>query len=158
MMQQQPSGRNRTNELVERAARDAQRAARPKSDLFKDGVPFRPGLWNILVEPIEPKQESEGGIVLAAISQEAEAFQITIGRVLKVGPACMEGKTTSGIELCNFLPGITKPEHLLGKYFVYQLHTGMSMTLRKTGQRVIVMKVTDLLGDTEDPEAWKFYV
>ena len=148
----------RTSELVDRAAREALRQAKPKPDLLKEGFPFEPGLWNIVVEPIEPKEETEGGIVLSALSQEAEAFQITCGRVLKCGPACMEGKTTSGIELCNFLPDIKTPAQLLGVNVMFQLHTGMSLYLRKTGQRIIVMKVTDLLGRTDDPQAWRFYV
>lgn len=152
----QPS--NRSNELVDRAAREALRAKVPKPDLLKEGFPFNPGLWNIVVEPIEAKEETEGGIVLAAISQEADAFQVTCGRVLKAGMACMEGKTTAGIDLCHFLPHAQTPAQLIGLHVMFQLHTGMSLYLRKTGQRIIVMKVTDLLGETSDPTAWKFYV
>jgi co-chaperonin GroES (HSP10) len=144
--------------MIDRAAREALRAKVVKPDLLKEGFPFNPGLWNIVVEPIESKEETEGGIVLAAISQEADAFQVTCGRVLKVGPACMEGRTTSGIELCNFLPSVQTPQQLIGLHVLYQLHTGMSLYLRKTNQRIIVMKVTDLLGETSDPNAWKFYV
>jgi co-chaperonin GroES (HSP10) len=147
-----------SNDLVERAARQALRDAKPKRDLLRDGIPFRPGLWNIVVEPREPKTTSEGGIEYVQISQQAEAFQITIGRVLLAGPACMEGKTTSGIELCNFLPDIKTPDALIGQHVIFQLHTGMSLTLRASEQRIIVMKVTDLLGVTDDPDAWKFYI
>lgn len=155
-MQRNPAAQ--TSNLVERAARDALRAKAPKPDLLKEGFPFNPGLWNIVVEPIEAKEESVGGIVLASISQEAEGYQITCGRVLKAGMACMEGKTTAGIELCHFLPHAQTPEQLIGLYVMYQLHVGASLYLRATGQRIIVMKVTDLLGETDDPEAWKFYV
>lgn len=163
-MQQQPRSQpaqptsSRTSALVERAAREALREKAPKPDLLKEGFPFEPGLWNIVVEPIEPKKETEGGLELVQLSQDAEAFQITCGRVLKAGPAAMEGKTTSGIELCNFLPGVRTREDLIGLNVMYQLHTGMTLTLRKTGQRIIVMKVTDLLGRTDDPQAWRFYV
>lgn len=148
----------RTSALVDQAARRALRESKPKPDLLKDGFPFNPGLWNIVVEPIEAKEESVGGILLAPVSTEAEGYQITCGRILKAGMACMEGKTTSGIELCHFLPHAQTPEQLIGLHVMYQLHTGASLYLRGTGQRIIVMKVTDLLGETSDPDAWKFYV
>lgn len=155
---QSPRPDPRTNELVERAARTAIRESKPKPDLLKDGIPFRPGLWNIVVEPLEPKKVSDGGIELVDVSQQAEEIQMTIGRVLKAGPESMKGKTSSGIDLSNFLEGVTTREQLVGLNVVYQLHTGQQMTLRRTGQRVIVMKVTDLLGVADDPDAWKFYI
>lgn len=148
----------RTNELVERAARQAIRDEKPKPDLLKDGFPFSPGLWNIVVEPLEPRKMSDGGIEVVDLSQQAEGFQMTIGRVLKAGPQSMHGKTSSGIDLSNFLEGVTTREQLIGLFVIYQLHTGQTMTLRRTGQKIIVMKVTDLLGVTEEPDAWKFYI
>jgi hypothetical protein len=127
-------------------------------DLLKEGFPFEPGGWYICVEPITPAEVSEHGIILAEITKTAEGYQATVGRVLKCGPSAFEGKTTSGIELKNYLPGISCAKDLIGTYQVYQQHTGQPLTLRKTGQRIIVMKLTDLLGGVADPQAWKFYV
>lgn len=146
------------NSLVERAARLATRQAAAKPDLLKEDFPFDPVLWFIVVEPIEPRTVSDGGIEVVTESVVAESFQCTVARVLKCGPAAFEGKTTAGIELRNFLPGVQCAADLIGKFVVYQLHTGQELMLRRTGQKIRVLKVTDLLGVTGDPNAWKFYI
>lgn len=143
---------------VERAARRALREVAQKPDLLKEGFPFDPGWVNIVVEPIEPRTVSDGGIEVVDLSQQAEAIQCTVARVLKAGPAAMEGVTASGIKLCNFHKDVQTIEQLIGKYVVYQLHCGQELTLRRTGQKIRVLKVTDLLGITDDPQAWKFYI
>lgn len=142
---------------AERAVRDALRA-KTGTDLLKDGFPFTPALWNIVVEPLEPRSVSDGGIEVVEISKEAEGHQVTVGRVIGCGMAAFEGKTTSGIELCHFLPGIMCAEQLIGKHVVHQQHVGQILTMRKTGQHIKVMRLTDLLGVTDDPHAWKFYI
>lgn len=145
---------------IDRVAREAMRvrAAPGLPDLLKVGFPFEPSWVQIVVEPIAPPTTSEGGIAMVGESQEAEEIQNSIGRVLKAGPAAMEGQTASGIKLSNFLPGIQTREQLIGKFVVYKMHTGQAMTLRRTGQKIRVMHVTDLIGTTEDPTAWKFYI
>ena len=147
-----------SNALVEAAARGALRDLDPPPDLFTTGFPFTPALWMIVVEPLQPREESDGGIAVVDLSQEAEAFQMTVGRVLKAGPASFDGQTTGGVKLSNFTADIQKPDDLIGKYVVYQKHVGQELTLRKTGQVVKVMKATELLGVTDDPYAWKFYI
>lgn len=147
-----------SNALVEAAARGALRAENPPPDLLTAGFPFTPALWMIVVEPLEPRETSDGGIAVVDLSQEAESYQMTVGRVLKAGPACMDGQTTGGVKLCNFTADVQTGDALIGKYVVYQRHVGQDITLRKTGQVIKVMKVTELLGVTEDPYAWKFYI
>lgn len=147
-----------TTTLVERAAQSALRDTQPPPDLLTEGFPFTPGLWMIVVEPLQARTMSDGGIAVVDLSQEAESYQVTVGRVLKAGPASMDGKTTGGVDLNHFTADITAPEDLIGKYVVYMRHVGQELTLRKTGQIVKVMKITDLLGVTDDPYAWKFYV
>jgi hypothetical protein len=152
-----------SNALVEAAARGALRALKPPPDLLTPdlltaGFPFTPAYWMIVVEPLQPREESDGGIAVVDLSQEAESYQMTVGRVLKVGPAAMEGQTVGGVKLDNFTADIRKPEHLVGRYFVYQRHVGQELILRKTGQTIKVMKTTDLLGETDDPHAWRFYI
>lgn len=144
---------------IDRAAANAKRSRADEDvDLLKQGFPFEPGLWNIVVEPIKARTMSDGGIEVPDIATEAEAFQITVARVLKCGPSAFEGRTSSGIELRNFLPGITCAADLIGRYVIHQLHTGMNLTFRRTGKQIRIMKLTDLLGATSDPNAWKFYV
>jgi hypothetical protein len=143
---------------IDRVARRALKAVAKTPDLFKDGFPFDPGWVNIVVEQIAPRTVSDGGIEVVEDSVTAEAIQCTVARVLKAGPAAMEGKTASGIELKNFHKDIQTVEQLIGKFVIFQLHCGQELTLRKTGQKIRVLKVTDLLGVTADPQAWKFYI
>ncbi len=146
---------SRLDRLARKALREVER---PLPDLLRDGFPFDPGWVNIVVEAVPPRTVSDGGIEVVETSQEAEAIQCTVARVLKCGPAAMEGTTASGIKLSNFHPDIQTPAQLVGKYVVFQLHCGQELTLRKTGQKIRVLKVTDLLGVTVDPQAWKFYI
>lgn len=143
--------------VVDRAVQAALRAD-TAPDLLTDGFPFMPSLWHIVVEPLEARSVSDGGIEVVEISKEAEGHQVTVGRVLECGMAAFEGKTTSGIELCHFLPEISSREELIGKHVIYQQHVGQILTLRRTGQQIKVMRLTDLLGVTYDPHAWKFYI
>jgi hypothetical protein len=148
-----------SNTLVERAARAALRATDPAMpDLLLDGIPFTPALWYIVVEPLVPRTVSDGGIDVVDLSQEAESYAVTVGRVLAGGPEAMNGKTAAGIDLSNFTKDIHSIEELIGKYVIYRHHVGQKLTLRKTGQEVKAMAVTDLLGVTADPYAWKFYI
>lgn len=148
-----------SSSLVDRAARAALREVKHDTrDLLKDGFPFEPASWHIVVEPQEPRVMSDGGIMAPVASQEAEAFQNTVGRVLKCGPAAMEGRTTGGIELSNFLPGISRPAQLIGKFVLFQSHVGQLFTLRRTDQSIRVIKLAEILGVTDDPNAWKFYL
>jgi hypothetical protein len=148
-----------SNSLVERAARDALRGTDPQlPDMLLDGIPFTPALWYIVVEPLVPRTTSDGGLEVVDLSMEAESYAITVGRVLQAGPESMKGKTAAGIDLSNFTADIHTREELIGKHVVYKHHVGQKLTLRKTGQEVKVMAITDLLGVTEDPQAWKFYI
>lgn len=143
---------------IDRVARRALKEVAKAPDLLKDGFPFDPGWVNIVVEPIAPRTVSDGGIEVVEDSIAAEGFQCTVARVLKGGPAAMEGQTASGIKLCNFHKDIQTLEQLIGKYVIHQLHCGQELTLRRTGQKIRVLKVTDILGVTPDPQAWKFYI
>jgi hypothetical protein len=147
-----------TNALVEAAARAAMQADKPPPDLLTAGFPFEPAYWMIVVEPLQPRNKSDGGIEVVDVSMEAEAYQMTVGRILKVGPACMEGQTTGGVKLDNYTRSIRTPEELIGKYVVYQKHVGQELVLRETGQIIKAMKLTETLGVTDDPYAWKFYI
>src|SRR6266852_3006504 len=91
-----------SNTLVERAARAALREKVQLPDLLLDGIPFMPAYWYVIVEPLKPRTMSDGGLEVVDLSQEAEGYQMTVGRVLNCGPAAFEGRTTSGIDLSRF--------------------------------------------------------
>lgn len=143
---------------VERAARKALKEKAPKPDLLKNPPPLTVGAWNILVEPIEPKEESAGGIILAPITTEADSYQVTIGRVIACGPTAFEGKTTSGIDLGHFTDDIRSPKQLIGKFVMYQRHTGHDITLRETDQKLKILTLQEIVGVVHAPEKFRFYV
>ena len=146
------------NNVVDRAVYNALRKEDPLPDLLADGIPFEPALWMIVVEPLRARTKSDGGIEVVGVSQEAEDYQVTVGRILSAGPAALDGQTTGGVKLNQFTKNISEPEQLVGIYVAYQRHVGQEMRLRQTDQRVMVMKVTDLLGVTSEPYSWKFYI
>lgn len=148
----------RSNSVVDRLVADAMRKPQDAPDLLAAGIPFTPALWMIVVEPLKARTVSDGGIEVVGSSQEAEDYQVVVGRILSAGPAALDGQTTGGVKLNQFTADISKPEQLVGVHVVYQRHVGQELRLRKTEQRVMVMKVTDLLGVTDDPYAWKFYI
>lgn len=146
---------------VDLAARRAlQQADAETVDLLKlDRLPVQPAGWNILVEPMTPKQTSEGGIMLVSESQMAEEVNTTVGRVIACGPTAMQGKTNSGIEIRDFTDDIQKPADLKGRYVIYQKHTGQDVVLKKYGDRKLkLLTVTELLAVVDDPDDLRFYL
>ena len=157
MMKTSPANSSVVDRAVQRALKEKEAEERPY-DLLKDGFPFTPSLWHIVIGPVPPRTHSEGGIEVIDSSQEAEAYQKTVGQVLKCGPLAFEGKTASGQELRYFAPGIQQPNELIGKFVVHQSNVGQIFRLRHSDQVIKVILLEQILGVTDDPDAWKFYI
>jgi co-chaperonin GroES (HSP10) len=142
---------------IDQLARQAQRD-QVKVDYLKEKLPLRPIGWQILLEPQEPKKTSAGGIIIADAAQQVEEITITVGRVLRVGPTALQGKTSSGVNLADLDPSIQKVDDLIGMYVIYQRYTGSTITLRRTGKKLLLLTVTELLAIAEDPDELLFYV
>lgn len=54
-------------------------------------APVRAIGWRILIEPVEVKRQSEGGILLAEESVKAQEFLRYIGKVIGMGELCYAG-------------------------------------------------------------------
>jgi hypothetical protein len=147
---------NLVDRAAQRALRDTEETSLP--DLLVDGFDFIPTLWHIVIEPVKPRTHSSGGIEVVDSSQEAEAYQKTVGRVLKCGPLAFDGTTTSGQVLKKFALGIECGEDLVGKYVVHQSNIGQIYRLRETEQVIKVILLEQILGVVKDPDAWKFYI
>lgn len=144
---------------IDRIARQARiDKASEDVDLVRDGVPLKVAHWNILVEPVKPKTMSDGGIMLPEDMLKAEAIQTTLGRVLQCGPTAFEGKTSSGISLATLAEGISSAEQLIGRYVIYQKYTGHAIQLRRTGTKLILLTVTEILAVPDNPADWQFYL
>lgn len=144
---------------LDRIAAKAADDAKTKPDLLKTGVRLTPMTFHIVVEPVEPiKTLGDGTLVKADLTAEAEQYMINIGRVLKLGPTALEGRTEGGVDLSRVAEGINKPADLIGKYVVYQKFTGAGLKRRATDQKVLLLTITELLAITDDPHDWVFYV
>lgn len=150
---------------IDRIARNATNLQRRGSvDLLSlEKLPIEPWGWQMLVEPLEPVEVSEGGIVLPEESKQADEIQTTVARVLRLGPAALDGLTQSGLKLAKLIPKAdgsdTTPEDLIGQYLIFQRYTGYPITLRKYGnKKVLLISVTEVLAGVNDPSGIKFYI
>lgn len=129
-----------------------------KPMLRPEDIPIAPLFWSLIVEPLEPKQRTAGGLYLAEQSKEVEKIQCTIGRVLRVGSQCFKGKTSSGIVLADDpLVQSLKP----GDYVLFARYTGQQIKLRQPvgdDRLVIVLSDTELLGVVSEPERIRFWI
>lgn len=132
----------------------------PEFDMSEE--PLEVAGWNILIAPLGAKTQSDGGIAFAETTQQAEEIQIKIGKVIGVGPTCMEGKTTSGIELKYLTKSINTPEQLLGKFLMYQAYTGHAVRAKTAtggmGKRLLFITATEVLAVVKNPEQWRHYI
>lgn len=120
--------------------------------LYDSKLPLEVLLWNILVEPRQPKEMSVGGILLAPDVVSAESFKTNIGRIVHVGSAAWQSQTTGGIDLRKH----RTPK--VGDMVVHRHYTGLEMIMQDTGKRLRIMDDTDVIGIVKDPEQWRMYL
>lgn len=151
---------------IDRIARDA---AKPVSDYKLDpsDLPFVPGLWNIVIEPLAPKKVSSGGIELPNETQEAQEILTAIGQIIAVGPLAFEGMTESGMDTskCVYDPETKDVRaYQVGDWVGYMRYTGHQMTLSRDltkSQRpksLLILTVSELLGLVKRPRDFQIYV
>lgn len=122
---------------------------------------LEPCMWNLLVEPLKPKEETSGGIILVQEAQQAQEVNTTTALVLACGPTAFDGKTNSGIVLKDLTPKIQKASDLVGKYISFQKFTGQIHILIDNDdedRKVIVMTNTEVLCIVHKPERIRHYL
>lgn len=112
---------------------------------------IEPASWFVLLLPVQPIKDTDGGIELAETTQEAQRVFNHVGKVLAVGPAVYGGTTNSGIDMRR----LPKPQ--VGEFWAYPQHSGQRYYLRErysNGQKAyqVVMKDGELLGRVPDPK------
>lgn len=76
--------------------------------------------WRILVDPLEPKSVSDGGIILADETTQAEMHLNYVGRVVASGPLCYRhSKFADGGEWCK-----------VGDWIAYGQYAGQTITVK----------------------------
>jgi len=111
---------------------------------------IEPASWFVLMLPVQPIKETQGGIELADTTQEAQRVFNHVGEVLAVGPAVYGGTTNSGIDM----KALAKPA--VGEFWAFPQHSGQKYYLRErytNGQKAyqLILKDHELLGRVTDP-------
>jgi co-chaperonin GroES (HSP10) len=139
-----------TSQDIDRIARKAQQQKQDEENpLTADDIPVTPLGWMLLVVPLEAKQETEGGIIIADQAREVEEIQNTIGQVVKMGSLCYTGTTESGIKLAN-----EERKVEVGDYVLFARYTGQKVKIRygAKDRTVILLSDTDILAHVTDPD------
>ncbi len=115
-------------------------------------LPLRAILWYVMIEPVEPPEETSGGIVIASSAREAEEIMITVGKIVQLGSLCFTGRTSSGLCLAD---ETDKPK--VGDYVLYQRYTGQRIKFRD-GRQVLLLQDHELLAKVDDPSNLRYHI
>jgi len=99
-------------------------------------APVRPAGWRILVEPVEIKRETAGGIALPEESVRAQEYLRYFGRVVAMGPLCYRNER---FKLHPQAEGY-EPFCKIGDMVVFDRHAGQEV-LQKRGDNTIRFRV-----------------
>lgn len=137
---------------------EAERLLADKYDLLKmwradpANFPIEVAYWGILIEMVRPSLRFGGLLEKTPDVLRSEEWLARIGRVIAVGPACLQGKTESGIELQRLTASIDTPEQLLGKYVLQQPNTGTDVWFTPLpGKRLKIISNTEIMAVTTQP-------
>lgn len=127
----------------------AEHGLNPEDVTVPDGLP-RMLLWRVLVIPVQPKQQTTSGIILATETQDAEKALQFIGRVAGVGP--LAGKSAKFRDENGQLQWPVK----VGDWVVYGRYAGQRCEYK--GTRLLLMNDDEILGVADGPEGFRIYV
>lgn len=113
-------------------------------------VPVRAAGWRILVEPVEVKRKSEGGIVFAEESVRAQEYLRYIGTVVDVGPLAYTGE--------KFRPHPNAPAHpwcKVGDVVAFGKYAGQEVVARQGEEQKRFRLINDdeVLAVVQNPAA-----
>jgi co-chaperonin GroES (HSP10) len=138
--------------MVSSALRKALQELQEQDMLDPADLPFKVMFWRLVVEPMKPRAESDGGIVLPDEVQDADRIRTSVGRVLQVGSMAFKARTQAGLLLSDE-PNIPK----VGDYVLHERYAGQEIDLRN-GRSVRVLMDTEVLMLVTDPEKIKHYI
>lgn len=124
----------------------------PTYDPGPPDLPIKACLWRILVEPKRPKEKSEGGILLAPTTMDAEEAFTCVARVVHVGSQAYQSKPQPGIDFA-----LEPHKAKVGSWVLFARHSGQRVKM-VDGREYRFLNDTDILGVVSDPEGVVAYV
>lgn len=128
------------NMTVKQLAGDAVGRPREKLAFDPNKLPIKVSLWYVLVAPVSPMKRSEGGIELPSEAVRAEAYLISIGKILDMGDFAYKSKTLAGLDLAT---DTRKPS--IGEFVLYTQYAGTRMKMRD-GRELVILSDTEIIG------------
>lgn len=105
--------------------------------------------WRIMIEPIEVKNITKGGIILSDLSTEAQEYMRYVGKVVNMGPLCYQHRKFEGGE----------PWCKVGDWVVHGRYAGQEAQIKGDKEVHSFRFVNDdeILATTERPEKLIMY-
>lgn len=115
--------------------------------VMPEGLPA-PLLWRVLVMPVQPKQVSKGGIILAQESQKAEGHLQIVGKVVAMGPVAGKSEQFK-------VDGIPQFDVKVGDWVIFGRYTGQRCEFK--GVKLILMNDDQLIAKANGPDGFRIY-
>lgn len=123
--------------------------ARPLPDIsapgFFDDLP-KPLFWRVLIMPDQPKNQSEGGILLPDQTQDAEKYLNYVGKLVAKGDLAF---TDDRLKEDKSLPRV-------GDYVVFGRYAGQVVKYKEV--RLLLMNDDEILAVARNRDALKIHV
>lgn len=116
------------------------RVVREKLAFDPNNLPIRVALWYVLIAPVAPKTESEGGIAMPTEALRAESHLISIGKILDMGDLAYKSKTPGGLDLA-----LDSRRPSIGDFVLFQQYAGTTMKMRD-GRTLVILTDTEVIG------------
>lgn len=135
--------------IAQKALRSVNKPERWRDTADPADVPI-PLNWQILCEPIKPRQTSRGGLIeLATETQETEAHIINCGQIVAMGPLACHEKTA------DMDMAVDRDKIKVGAYVVWQRYTGLKIKVRQDDGEIrefVSLAASDLVCIPKDPD------
>jgi co-chaperonin GroES (HSP10) len=123
-----------------------------KPALDPENLPIKTLLWRVLIEVIEPRSRTEGGIELPESVKDAESTLTCMGTVLELGTFAYQSKTSAGLNLAD---EIHKPK--VGDVVLFETYAGQVVSL-VSGRTLKLLNETEILAIVRDKSQIRSYL
>jgi len=109
-------------------------------------------LWYVAIAPIEPPEESKGGIALIDSVRDRAQATATVGFITAMGPLAFCSKTRGGLDMT-----VQRDTIGLMDCVLFPAFAGQRMTL-KDGTKFVFIKDIEIMGKVNDHERYAAFI